>query len=104
MPNPRVNDSLVALEVELLDSGSSAVDLNSEAPTRLEVWLRPLDGDWEWRTGTIVNAPGTDGKIEYMTAVGDLFKSGTWQIYGRGIGMATLGTRKTNIGTFTVDP
>jgi hypothetical protein len=90
------DDTGTKLLVTLTDDGV-AVDISSA--TGLTIYIRQPDGTVLTRSGTL-NGDGTDGKMYYLTAAGDLDAAGQYKIQGK----VTLssGTFYTSISTFKV--
>tara|TARA_Y100001973_G_C5170882_1_gene319002 strand:+ start:293 stop:598 length:306 start_codon:yes stop_codon:yes gene_type:complete len=90
------NDVGTKLLVTVTDN-DSAVDISSA--TSLSIFLKQPDGDVLEKTATI-NTDGLDGKMYYLTVLGDLDKAGTYKIQGKVV--ISSGTFFTSISTFKV--
>ena len=90
------NDVGTKLLVTVTDN-DSAVDISSA--TSLSILLKQPDGDVLEKTATI-NTDGLDGKMYYLTVLGDLDKAGTYKIQGKVV--ISSGTFFTSISTFKV--
>ena len=90
------NDVGTKLLVTVTDN-DSAVDISSA--TSLSIFLKQPDGDVLEKTATI-NTDGLDGKMYYLTVLGDLDKAGTYKIQGKVV--ISSGAFFTSISTFKV--
>ena len=84
------------LLVTVTDDGS-AVDIS--AASSLVIFIKKPDGTVLDRTG-VLNTDGTDGKMYYLTVVGDLDVAGNYKIQGKVV--ISAGTFYTSISNFKV--
>lgn len=96
-----VNDIGTVFRVTIYDTtstgGSTVADV-SDTTTRTLYFGRP-DGSTFARSAVFTN-DGTDGKIEYTTADGDLDVAGTWSIQAYVVNPA--GSWNSTVGNFRV--
>ena len=78
------------------DDGS-AVDISSASS--LTIFIKQPSGTILERTG-VLDTDGTDGKMYYLTVLGDLNASGNYKIQGQVV--ISAGTFYTSISTFKV--
>ena len=90
------NDVGTKLLVTVTDDGS-AVDISSASS--LTILLKQPDRD-VLEKSAILNTDGEDGKMYYLTVLGDLDKAGTYKIQGKVV--IAAGTFYTSISTFKV--
>ena len=90
------NDVGTKLLVTVTDDGS-AVDIS--AASSLTIFLKQPDCDVLEKSATL-NTDGEDGKMYYLTVLGDLDKAGTYKIQGKVV--ISTGTFYTSISTFKV--
>lgn len=73
----RLNDIGTVIELTIKDENDSAVDI-SGASTKQYIFRKP-GGSALVKTADFVT-DGTDGKLKYTTASGDLNTAGDWQV------------------------
>lgn len=76
-----VDDVGTSFRFTLQDQDCDPVDLSTQ--TAMDVLFKRGDGVTFSRTAVIVNAPGTDGVLEYLTIAGDLSQPGRWSAQAR---------------------
>jgi len=64
------------------DQDANPVDLTLQTTLQI-LFKKPISKDVLTKTATIVNSPGTDGKIRYISIANDLDESGTWIMQAR---------------------
>jgi len=92
-----VKDIGTVFEVTLEDN-SAPVDLNGS--TGLSIIFRNPPGTVVIKVATIVNPPGTDGKIQYVTIADDLDCAGDWSIQAEVV--FPTGTFRSEVKPFEV--
>ena len=75
-----IGTTFTATVSTVVNGSDVAVDLTTSTVVQLE--FEKDDGTRLVRTATIVNPPGTDGKISFKDAVGILDSIGRWKIRG----------------------
>lgn len=94
----QMEDAGVSLVLTVTDSdGVTAFDLS--AATTKEIWLGPPAGAAKKKTASFVTT-GSDGKIQYATAAGDLDEPGLWDIQAYWVDSGNA--RHSNIATLEV--
>ena len=100
------NDIGTVFLITLQDEGAGAVDLATA--TLLQICFKRPNGSIFNRTAVIVNAPGTDGVLKYVTIANDLdvqgvapAKNWSFQVI---ITLPATGTWRSDICTFDVHP
>ena len=76
-----VGDIGTAFTLTVQDQDCAPVDLSTQTSLAV-LFLRP-DGVGFERAASVVNAPGTDGVLRYVTVAGDLSQEGRWSVQGR---------------------
>ena len=84
------------LLVTVTDDGS---DVDISTSSSLTIFIKKPDGTVLARTG-VLNTDGTDGKMYYLTVVGDLDVAGNYKIQGKVV--ISTGTFYTSISNFKV--
>jgi hypothetical protein len=93
-----VDDVGTVLRYTIKDQDGVVVDLT--AATTKEIILLSPAGKRTVKTASLTNAPGTDGKIQYITIAGDLAVAGTWKRQAKVVLLS--GTFYTPVTTFEV--
>lgn len=106
-----VGDIGTVFELTLVDGGSP---LPLEGAETTEFIFKPPNADAFTRTSTVVNPPGTNGKLEYTSVAGDLGEdfrddaaAGDWFVQARavlGAGAAQEGEWRSGRVPFVVHP
>ena len=89
-------DQLTKLLVAVTDDGS---DVDISTASSLVIFIKKPDGTVLERAG-VLNTDGTDGKMYYLTVVGDLDVAGNYKIQGKVV--IPTGTFYTSISNFKV--
>lgn len=84
------------LLVAVTDDGS---DVDISTASSLVIFIKKPDGTVLERAG-VLNTDGTDGKMYYLTVVGDLDVAGNYKIQGKVV--IPTGTFYTSISNFKV--
>ncbi len=77
----RVGDINSALVIQLKDA---AGNVNIASAETLEIYLKDPSGNVELKDGELYG-DGSDGKMKYVTVVGDIDEAGVWTIQGRAL-------------------
>lgn len=95
-----LNDKDQHFEHTIRDEAEAIVDLTSAGT--MQILFRKPSGEVLTKVAVKVNAPGTDGKIEYISIAGDMNETGGWKRQGR----VTVGGGpfSSDIVDFTVYP
>ena len=77
-----VGTDLIVNMTEIVNNQEQALDLDNPTISSSTIELRKPRGTIVSLTSSIVNSPGTDGKIHHTDGVGIFDKRGRWQIRG----------------------
>jgi hypothetical protein len=77
-----IGTDLIVNMTEVINNQEQARDLDNPPITSSTIELRKPRGTIISLSSSIVNAPGTDGKIHHTDGVGIFDKRGRWQIRG----------------------
>jgi len=97
MADYRVNDYGDIFELTVKDSGGSVLDLSGA--TTQELRFRCSNVSLE-KTSSFTT-DGTDGKVRYTTATGDLSRAGSWEIWAYWVTSST--GKESTTAQFTVE-
>jgi hypothetical protein len=75
-----VNDIGTAFNITLTDDQLPEQPIDLTGATTLEFCFEDPDGVIKTRTPTVVNPPGTDGLLQYVTVAADLDVEGPWKL------------------------
>ena len=101
MANPHVGDVGTKFITTIVDQDGDVIDL-SGAITKELLFKKPKSKGTLVKTAVFpLNGDGTDGKIQYISVVGDLDTSGDWKI--QGYAETPDGNWSTEQEVFTVD-
>ena len=79
---PRVGDFGITITVTIVDQDDAVVDISAATEgTQTKILLTDPSGNTATKTASFTT-DGTDGKIYYVIASGDLDEAGTWKYAG----------------------
>jgi hypothetical protein len=96
-----VGDVGTTIEVTLTEDGS-VIDISTATSQEIKI-KGPKGNAVKSITSTFVTN-GTDGKIEFVSSVGDFDKEGVWRIQAKVTLTSPAGTWSSDYGEFTVFP
>ena len=77
-----IGTDLIVKMTELVNGVETTVDLSTFTFSSLQIQVRKPRGAITTLTASILNAPGTDGKIHVVDGAGIFDRRGRWQIRG----------------------